>query len=136
MSFGYDVNDVMDELKQIKFNTIRIQFPNPPYADLNNINLRVKLLKPLGKLEVNKEYDVEFMDNFKNRPIGTRLMKILGLPAIKNSVAITAFDIITSFPFDSAGSYLFEDYFVIVPDKSSLGGAKKKSKKLTRKKVK
>jgi len=134
MSFGYDVNDIMDELKQIKFNTIRLQFPNPPYADRNNINLRVKLLKPLGKLEVNKEYDVEFMDNLKNRPIGTRLMKILGLPAIKNSVAITAFDIITSFPFESAGSYLFEDYFEIVPDKSSLGGAKKKSKKLTRKK--
>jgi hypothetical protein len=134
MSFGYDVNDVMDELKQIKFNTIRIQFPNPPYANLNTTNLRVKLLKQLGNLKVNEEYDVEFMD--KNRPIGTRLMKILGLPAIKNSVAITAYNIITSFPFESAGSYLFEDYFVIVPNKSSLGGAKKKSKKLTRKKVK
>jgi hypothetical protein len=129
MSFGYDVNDVMKELQQIKFNTIRLQFPNPPYADLNTTKLRVKVIQDLGgNLKVNEEYDVEFMD--KDRPIGTRLMK---MKSVNGSTAIRNVNIITSFPFDNRGD-IFEEFFEIVTDKSSLGGAKKKSKKLTRKK--
>ena len=130
MSFGYDVNDVMKELQQIKFNTIRLQFPNPPYADLNIFNLRVKVIKDLGNLKVNEKYDVEFMD--KDRPIGTRLMK---MKSVNGSTANRNVNIITSFPFESGSEKnIFEEFFEIVPDKSSLGGAKKKSKKLTRKK--
>jgi hypothetical protein len=135
----YGINDVMDELKQIKFNTIRMQFPNPQYANPSITNLRVKLIKEFtgNNLTFNNEYDV----TLGKASHGMRLMSIPNPVPSSRKINL---NIITSFPFHSGSAYIFEEYFEIVPSQQPesqvqvqvQGGAKKKSKKVTRKRSK
>jgi hypothetical protein len=131
----YGVDDVMNELKQIKFNTIRMLFPNPQYANPSITNLRVKLIKEFtgNNLTFNTEYEVT-LGKASN---GMRSMSIPNpVPSSRN----ISLNIITSFPFHSGSTYIFEEYFEIVPSQQPEsqvhGGAKKKSKKVTRKRSK